>query len=250
MITVRQIDRLWSAKAYDRLLEQLISPRPEASDRLLSQLPGSLPAAAMAIIRLDEMSQSYVSMYGQLVRIIIAAQTPAPVAANAAANVAAVAPAQNSGAGSTPQAANAFGGWGDVLTTALCLRALLCGNGHGQAIDRGIAALAGLQKPEGIWPAEPVRRMPVDAFASAFVLLQLGSCEAFRNAVRLDDAVDWFEDNQLALDAPTAKLWAHAKLRLPVRGKRNSLLPAASGTDSAGIGSLWSGRLSELAIVK
>ena len=186
MITVRQIDRLWSAKAYERLLEQLVLPRPEASDRLLSQLPGSLPVAAMAVIRLDELSQPFVPLYSQLVRTILAAQRP-------------------------------DGGWGDVMTTAICLRALLCGNGNGEAIDRGLAALASLQKPEGIWPGMPVQRMPIDPFASAFVLLRLGDFDAFRQTIRLEEAIEWFESNEPALDEQTARLWAHAKRRLPAR---------------------------------
>jgi hypothetical protein len=104
------------------------------------------------------------------------------------------------------------------MTTAICLRALLCGNGNGQAIDSGLTALANLQKPEGIWPGMPVLRMPVDPFASAFLLLRLGDCEAFQNAIRLDAAIEWFESNAPALDQPTASLWSHAKRRLP-RGK-------------------------------
>jgi hypothetical protein len=195
MITVRQIDRLWSAKAFDRLLEQLISPRPESSDRLLSQLPGSLPAAAMAVIRLDELSQSFAPLYSQLVRTILSEQRP-------------------------------DGGWGDVMTTALCLRALLCGNGNGLAVERGLASLASLQKEQGIWPSMPVRRMPVDPYASAFVLLHLGSSEAFRNAVRVEDAKNWFDSNELALDEPARKLWSHACRRLPTRPRRT----AASST--------------------
>jgi hypothetical protein len=198
MITVRQIDRLWSAKAYERLLEQLIAPRPETSERLLSQLPGSLPAAAMAVIRLDELSQSFAPLYSQLVRTIIAAQRP-------------------------------DGGWGDVMTTALCLRALLCGNGNGLAVERGLASLASLQKPEEtIWPSMPVRRMPIDPFASAFVLLHLANHEAFRDAIRLDDAVDWFESNELVLDEPTRKLWSHARRRVPARAHRPAPKIAAS----------------------
>jgi hypothetical protein len=201
MITVRQIDRLWTAKAYDRLVEQLIAPRPEASDRLVSQLIGSLPAAGMAIIRLDELSQSFVPLYSQLVRTILNAQRP-------------------------------DGGWGDVLTTAICLRALLCGNGDGAAIGRGVNFLAALQKPEGIWPSMPVRRMPIDAFASAFVLFRLADCEIFYRAIRSDDTLEWFESNRLALDEPTARLWSHAKHRLSSKIAKGTVTPKAIPTPS------------------
>ncbi len=186
MITVRQIQRLWNGKAYERLLGQLTAPRPEASGRLLSQQlsngAGPLPTAALMVVRLDELAQSYVPLYSELVRTILAAQRP-------------------------------DGGWGDVMTTALCLRALLCGQGHGTVIDRGLTALGSLQKEEGIWPGMPVKRMPADAFASAYVLLQLADSEQFRQAVKFDHAVEWFTSNELALDEDTKKLWAHARRR-------------------------------------
>ena len=150
--------------------------------QLLSHGAGSLPAAAMAVIRLDELAQSYVPFYSELVRTILNAQRP-------------------------------DGGWGDVMVTALCLRALMCGQGHGIAIDGGLALLAELQKPEGIWPAMPVRRMPADAFASAFMLTLLGDSEPFRQVVRLDGAMEWFESNELALDEETRKVWARMKRR-------------------------------------
>jgi len=205
MITVRQIDRLWSAKAYERLLADLILPRPEASDRLLSQLSGPLPAAAMAIIRLDELTQSFVPLYGSLVCTLVNGQ-------------------------------RSDGGWGDVMTTALCLRALMCGNGNGAVVDRGLQALAALQKPDGIWPNVPVRRMPVDPFASAFVLLRLGDCEQFRDAVRMDDALNWFKANDIALDSETRRLWIHAQRRTAgvniriVKPATGLLASAASGS--------------------
>jgi hypothetical protein len=182
MITVRQIQKSWSAKAYDRLLEQLTAPRAEASDRLLSHMPGPMPAAAMACIRLDELAQSYVPLYSELVRAILNAQQP-------------------------------DGGWGDVMVTAVCLKALMNGQGSGEAIERGLASLASLQKPEGIWPSMPVRRMPADAFASAFVLSQLGDKQAFRDAVRFNDAVQWFAANELGLDEETRKLYRRSAAR-------------------------------------
>ena len=212
MITVRQIEKLWNAKACERLLEQLLSPRPETSERLVELLcetpsglagagmdpvtgarmpvAGLLPAAAMVVIRLDELAQSYVPLCGQLLSSILAAQ-------------------------------RVDGGWGDTMITALCIRALLCGRGHGAAIDRGLDLLARLQKDEGIWPAMPVRRMPVDAFASAFVLMQLCDADAFRHAVRFDHAVEWFTENEPALEPGSKKLWSHARRRsVPARSIR------------------------------
>ena len=136
----------------------------------------------MAVVRLDELAQGYVPLYSRLVRAILSAQ-------------------------------ESDGGWGDPVTTALCLRALLCGGGNGIVIDRGMVYLANLQKAEGIWPNLPLRRMPADAHASAFVLHQLGDSPAFRRAVRFSEAVEWFGANADRLDEETMLLWESAAYR-------------------------------------
>ena len=182
MITVRQIERLWTAKSYGTLYKDLVACRPEAAFTPGAE-PCSLAAAsAMAMIRLEELSQSYLSFYSRLLRAILAAQ-------------------------------EADGGWGDVPTTALCLRALLCEQGDGVAIERGLAYLANLQKPEGVWPAIPIRRMPEDARVSLFLLYQLGEKDRFRDAVQFDRAMAWFETHGSSLDAGCRALWDRVKLK-------------------------------------
>ena len=182
MITVRQIERQWEARAYHRLFCDLMAARPEGVMRLGLDTAGALPAAAIAVIRLDELAQPNVKLYSTLVRAILLAQ-------------------------------EGDGGWGDLITTALCLRALLCGEGNGVAIDRGMTWLAGLQKAEGIWPNIPIRRMAADSYVSALVLYQLGEHARFRQAIRLADAVHWFADNELRLDEETRNLWNRARVR-------------------------------------
>ncbi len=182
MTTVRQLERLWNASAQASLTQELLIGRPEASLRLEAQLASPVPVAALLLIRLDELAQAHVSLYSRLLRVILAAQ-------------------------------EGDGGWGDPITTAICLRALLGSNGAGQSIERGLQYLAQLQKPEGIWPQTPLRRMPADSFASAFILLQLGGEQRFRSAVCFRDAVIWFEQNLQSLDPETRRLWDHAAIR-------------------------------------
>ncbi len=158
MITVRQIERTWTAKQFDRLLQDLCVGRPEATQGLHRRLRVIPAASAMAMIRLDELAQAHVPFYSRLVRTLLNTQ-------------------------------EADGGWGDPMTTALCLRALLLNNGSGESIDRGLAYLANLQKDNGAWPAEPIRRLMEDATTTAFLLYQLGDLPAFRQCVRFDDAV-------------------------------------------------------------
>lgn len=176
MTTIRQIERAWVARRYEKLLAELVAARPERAFRLGVTTGRALPAAAMGVVRLDELAQNHVPLYGRLIRAIIAAQ-------------------------------EADGGWGDPVVSALCLRALLCGRGNGVAIDRGIQYLANLQKPEGIWPGVPLRRMPADPYGSAILLYQLGDAPAFRSAVRFDDAVMWFQANADRLDDDTRRVW-------------------------------------------
>src|SRR6185437_9073209 len=133
-------------------------------------------------VRLDELDQSHVKLYSKLIKTLVAAQ-------------------------------ETDGGWGDLITTALCLRALLCGEGNGVAIERGLAYLAGLQKSEGIWPNIPIRRMPADAYVSVLVLYQLGDQPAFRQAVRLADAGHWFALHDQSLDDETRALWNRVRIR-------------------------------------
>jgi len=182
MMTVRQIERLWTSKAYPRLLHTLITPRPEAALRLESDLEARASAAAISLIRLEELNQTHTEMYRTLLKALIAFQ-------------------------------QLDGSWSDPLTTSLCLRALLACHGSGRAVDLALGYLSNLQKDEGIWPNEPIRRMPADAYVSAFILYQLSSYEQFRRVVRFADAVSWFEQNEATLDPATRDLWNRARLR-------------------------------------
>ena len=186
MQTIRQIDRFWNARQYGRLAQELLHARVEFSPRLVAELAHPVATAAMALIRLDELNQGFHPLTQKLIRTIIAAQ-------------------------------EGDGGWGDLMVSALCLRALMCNRGQGPAIDRGIAYLAALQKEQGSWPAVPIRRTAEDAFVSAFILFQLADQQAFRSAVHFDDAVEWLAQNEPTFDPETARLWHRASLRCRLR---------------------------------
>jgi hypothetical protein len=180
MITIKQIEKHYQAGSYGKLMAELLSGRVEGSARMRLALSRAMPVAAMSIIRMEELSQNYLPACSKMIRILLAAQ-------------------------------DSDGGWGDPMTTALCLRALMCSNGGGASVERGLAYLSNLQKDSHIWPKIPIRRMDADAFTSAFILFQLGDSPAFRAAVRFDEAVEWFERHPTSLDEETAKLWERAK---------------------------------------
>jgi hypothetical protein len=182
MITMRQMQRLWDSRQYGRLLDDLIALRIEAlAVKELAHRPCAA-AAAIALIRLDELNQPYVSLCPVLIRTIVSQQ-------------------------------ETDGGWGDVAVTALCLRALSLWQGHGAAVDRGLKYLANLQQPTGLWPKIPIRRMAADPLVSAFVLLQLGNNELFRGAVDFDAAVSWFQNHGMQAESTARTLWSHARPR-------------------------------------
>jgi hypothetical protein len=216
MITIRQIERLFVNQQFRQLYRELMANRPETprmsyqtgtapSDcpklpkiaqfssvcELGLTLARVVPVAALGMIRMDELSQGSHPFYRRLLNVVLTSQQK-------------------------------DGGWGDPLTTALCLRALLGSNGEGNSIHGGLGYLATLQKTEGIWPKEPIRRLPADAFVSAFILHQLGEFAAFRNCVRFEDAILWFATHVKNLDEETQRLWSHARTRCRVNSNHTT----------------------------
>ncbi|HEX3356164.1 MAG TPA: prenyltransferase/squalene oxidase repeat-containing protein [Tepidisphaeraceae bacterium] len=182
MQTVRQIERLWTARQYTRLFRELIANRPDGAFKFDLD-PGHLAAAAMGMIRLDELNQAHNPLYRKLLNTIIAAQ-------------------------------QSDGGWGDIALSALCLRALAIGRDTGgRAIDNALAYLANLQRPDGYWPAIPLRRMPGDASVSALVLYHLAEEDRFRAAVQFKQAVQRLDADRTSLDPNARRLWDRASLR-------------------------------------
>jgi len=198
MVTIRQIERLFNESRFRRLYGDLIACRAEALAGLEAELASANGIAALGVIRLDELTQSHTPLSRRFLDVVLTAQQK-------------------------------DGGWGEPAITALCLRALMTSGGQGPAIQRGLQYLANLQQTQGIWPREPLRRMPSDSLVSAFIMLELGDRVEFRETVRFDDAVDWFAINAAAMD-PTAKaLWSHAAMRcrLTLRDSRLATLWAA-----------------------
>jgi hypothetical protein len=182
MMTIKNLERQWNAKRYPKLLAELLEARAEAGFEFEPHASQTARVAALLLIRLEELDQSHVPLAGKLLRTLIAMQ-------------------------------EADGGWGDPAVTALCLRALFCNRGAGVAIDRGLAYLANLQQPAGIWPAAPIRRMPADPPTSVFILGQLAHQPRFQSAVRLDDADEWFAEHRSSIAPEVLRAWARARAR-------------------------------------
>jgi hypothetical protein len=183
MITVRQIERLWLSRDYTRIARLCLEIRPEASVRLALEVSRQAPVAALAVIKLDDLGQSYAPFCARLIRCLLGSQ-------------------------------EADGGWGDPVATALAIKALSCGNGQGVAVERAITYLADLQKSDGLWPRIPLRRLPSEPFTSAFILYTLHDNPAFTSSVRFEDALTWFDHHATSLDPETDRLYRSLTIRL------------------------------------
>lgn len=164
MITVRQMERWWDANDYGRMARELLASRVENSPQMRQACGGASGAAALAMIRLDELDQSHVALRERLLQRVLRTQ-------------------------------EADGGWGDPLVTAVVLQALLSGHGAGAAVDGAIGYLVRLQQEQGSWPAEPLRRMPADVFVTAFIVHALADCLAFEQAARMNAAMEYLEEH-------------------------------------------------------
>ena len=182
MMTIRMIERTFGAKDYSRLLHDLTSHRADALIRWDAQAARPTLAAAMGAIRMDELSQAHHPLSGKLLAVVLGSQ-------------------------------DADGGWGDPLSTALCLRALMANKGHGPAVDRGLAYLAAVQHETGAFPAGPFRRMTADAHTTSAILYLLGEFELTWDHTNAVAAADWLDANPEAIDDATRVLWRHGSLR-------------------------------------
>lgn len=182
MTTVRQMERLWNTRSFSKLLRDMLAHRVEGMFAVEAEMNLAPAAVAAAVIRLDELGQAHIPLTSTFIKFLLTLQ-------------------------------GADGGWGDVATTALVLKALMTSKGDGSAIDRGLAFLRNLQKDDGLWPKIPIRRTAGDPLVSAFVLQQLGNDARFQAAVRVDDAISWYRTSETSLDTNTRRAWERALLR-------------------------------------
>lgn len=142
MMTIKQAERFWGLQAHERLIDELCQGRAEAVGGIRQLIHGPEAAAALCVIRMNELLQAHQPFVTKMLRFLIASQ-------------------------------QADGGFGDPVTTALAMRALATDRGAGPALEATIRYLDVLQRDDGQWAREPLRRMPGDPAVTAFVLLQL-----------------------------------------------------------------------------
>ena len=159
MNTTKQITGLWGEGQNRKLFEELARYRPDVPAWLVNELGTSAAAtAAMAVLRLQELSETRKPVYTNLITRLLSLQ-------------------------------DANGGWGSTLATVLAVRALQGEPTAKAAAGRGLALLAAIQKDDGSLPRETIRRLPGDPTATAFALAHLGRVSAFVGSIRIEAAV-------------------------------------------------------------
>ena len=188
MLTIRQVDKLWQLKAYERLLDELCIGRAEATGGIRQLIHGSVAAAALVVIRMDELHQGHLPQVANAIRYVLSQQAPT-------------------------------GGWGDAVTSALCLRALSRGAGTGVAVDQAVKFLSNLQKEDGEWPREPMNRFPGDPAVTAFVLLQLAESRTPAARALVARTLDRLSDESIGTDGAATTAGDHQLATLRDRAR-------------------------------
>jgi len=184
MMTVRHIERLWKDQRFDRLIDELVTGRAEGVAGIRPLLQGPLAAAALAVIRMGELHQAHQPLAARLVRFLLASQ-------------------------------ELDGRFGDTATSALTLRALAASQGAGPAIASALKFLETLQRDDGEWPAEPLRRMPGDPAVTAFVIRQIAECRTPAATQLVDRALQRLLEDPAAGDHQLATLRQRVLVRKP-----------------------------------
>ena len=192
MISVHMIARMFETRQFDRLLGALAGnglalPLPVRA--VLLQSP--VGVIALALRRLAELTygptEAARAMLGELLEAQAAdgAFERCPVATAAAA--AALRQLADQPAGYDPEV--------------------------GLAHERAIAALAGMQRDDGLFATGDDRTVDDRETTSAFVLYLLAGDEPFRQAVRMHDLMNWFDERaaERRLGDDASGLWRMAR---------------------------------------
>lgn len=167
MTSVRQIDGLWSEGRTRQLVTELTRFRPDFPASLIDSLSSSaVVAAALAMMRLQELDQTLFASYEGLERKLLASQAE-------------------------------DGSFGSIPVTALACRALLVEPTSSEALRKGLEYLGSMQREDGSFPIDSPRRLPGDLLTTALCIYHLSRDDRAKRALRFELAGRWLADHRM-----------------------------------------------------
>jgi hypothetical protein len=161
MLTSKQIERLWQQHDFRKLVVMLTAGRAEfPADVVAEFAEHPVAAASLAIIRLNELHQARSPVVQRLIEFIIGQRDPDLL-------------------------------WGNLTLSCVAIRALLANSTTITQAQRSLAVMAPMQKEDGSFPAQPIRRLSGDPATTALVVALLGNDESFVAAVDINNALVW-----------------------------------------------------------
>ena len=205
MLSTDLIGRLFGGQRYDRLLAVVVANGLELPLPLrvrLSQAPAG--AVALGLRRAVELSYSRTPLSRQMAQFLLDTQDD-----NGAFEADTVI---------TGAAAAALG---RLLAEHPAAQPAVR-----QARERALAALAEMQHDDGLFQSPNDRTLEDRALAAAFVLFLLAGDDGFRQAVRIADLWNWFEQRHERLDRATERLWRMSRAETKAPRRRKAALAA------------------------
>ena len=206
MLNLDLMERLYNAKAFDRLLHAVVNNGLETPLPLRVRLSNA-PAGAVAIAlrRAVQLDYGRSDLTDRMARFLLAAQ------------------ADDGSFDSDPLiTAAAAAAWGRLLAD----RHADPDPHVAHAREAALVALAAMQDDDGLFQAAADRTEQDRALTAAFVLFLLAGDDTFRQTVRIADLCRWFEQRHDRLDRDTERLWRMSR-KAPKRTRRRRAALAA-----------------------
>ena len=204
MLNLDLIERLYDAKAFDRLLDAVVANGLELPLPLrvrLSQAPAG--AVAVALRRAVQLAYGQSDLTDRMAKSLLAAQE------------------DDGSFDSDPLiTAAAVAAWGRLLAD----RRAEPDSPVAHAREAAMAALAGMQDDDGLFHAASDRTEEDRALTASFVLFLLAGDDTFRRTLRIADLCSWFEQRHDQLDSAAERLWRMSRTPTkPTRRRRAAL---------------------------
>lgn len=209
MLSVNMLQRFLDAGDYTRIVRAIAGNGVAIPLPLQARLAYPAAATALGLRRLVELTYGPTGLSRSALSILLHLQRP-----------------DGSFAGSCERDPLATAAAASAFSAVLDHHGPAAGPEVEPARDRALDALAAMQDERGLFLGPDDRTWQDQALTSAFVLSLLAGDERFCAAVRVADALTWFDDNERRLEPATEELIALAKADQPLAIRQTPALAA------------------------